>query len=379
MLGTSVTHTPAIMAAAREDLDFAIEFITLDGTSAQRQGALQPESFDVYDQWFHDLDLIWPTASVQPIEVARIERWNEINDLPKTGRLRPDTPRAAGCVPCDRLFVQGDGTLDARPTSHVSMVPTVHNADGFAVVGAEGAVGPVQSWGALLDPDWTGRTVLQSDAAIGTLDMLFALMARNEITVADPGNLALEEIDRLTEEVVRYRDAGHFRGFWADEAGAVATMREGPVIGSMWWSGAVRLRAAGAPLTMVTPEEGHRAWFGGLSLSARIDDRAKDAAYSYMNWWLSGRPGAIMACEGAYIANPEAARSWLERHEWDFWYAGLPAERAITDASGRTIYAVGEAREGGSYEQRMSHLAVWDTVMDEHNYLVRRWEEALRR
>jgi hypothetical protein len=35
-------------------------------------------------------------------------------------------------------------------------------------------------------------------------------------------------------------------------------------------------------------------------------------------------------------------------------------------------------RDGGSYEQRMSHIAVWNSVMDEHNYLVRRWQDFLR-
>ena len=31
----------------------------------------------------------------------------------------------------------------------------------------------------------------------------------------------------------------------------------------------------------------------------------KDAAYDYMNWWLSGWPGAFIAKQGYYISNPE--------------------------------------------------------------------------
>jgi putative spermidine/putrescine transport system substrate-binding protein len=30
-------------------------------------------------------------------------------------------------------------------------------------------------------------------------------------------------------------------------------------------------------------------------------------------------------------------------------------------------------RSGGSYWQRANCIAVWNTTMDEHNYLVRRW------
>ena len=150
-----------------------------------------------------------------------------------------------------------------------------------------------------------------------------------------------------------------------------------PTIGSLWWSGVIKLRALGASVTMVTPEEGYRGWFGGLALSARLDEWSTDAAYDYLNWWLDGKPGAIMARAGAYISNPDTVRQWLTEEEWAFWYGGKPAAVPIKNPSGQTIYEQGSIREGGSYDQRMARVAVWDTVMDEHNYLVRRWENAL--
>jgi putative spermidine/putrescine transport system substrate-binding protein len=39
---------------------------------------------------------------------------------------------------------------------------------------------------------------------------------------------------------------------------------------------------------------------------------------------------------------------------------------------------VGQQRDGGNYVARMGRIAVWDSVMDEHNYLVRRWNEFMR-
>jgi len=36
-------------------------------------------------------------------------------------------------------------------------------------------------------------------------------------------------------------------------------------------------------------------------------------------------------------------------------------------------------RSGGSYWQRASSIAVWNTTMDEHNYLVRRWTQFVGR
>lgn len=103
-----------------------------------------------------------------------------------------------------------------------------------------------------------------------------------------------------------------------------------------------------------------------------------DAAYDYLNWWQSGWPGAVMAKQGYYISNPQRSRPYLSRAEWDYWYAGKPASEDLPDAYGNGLIPQGEQRDGGSYEQRMSHIAVWNSVMDEHNYLVRRWHDFLR-
>lgn len=374
ILGTSVTQIPAVTAAAREDLGQPFEFITLDGAAAQRRGALKPESFDVYDQWFHDLDLVWPTGSLQPVETARIARWSEIDELPGCDS---EPPRAGG-DPRRRLFVQIDGDLGAAPSPQISMLPTVHNADGFAILGE----GEASSWGALLDPAWAGRVILQSDPAIGALDMLLALTARGEMRPAAIGDLTLEEIDELTGRLAACRAAGQFRAVWTDEAEAVAAMRAAdgaPMIGSLWWSGLIRLKAEGAPVRMAAPEEGYRGWFGGLALSIHMDGWARDAAYDYLNWWLDGRPGAILARNGAYMTNQRAVRAAMAPDEWAFWYEGAPAAAPVRDPDGREIYRPGERREGGAYVERMARVAVWDAVMTEHNYLMRRWNDALSR
>ncbi len=375
VLGTAVTLLEPIRAAAEGDLGITLDFITLDGTEAHRRAALAPRSFDIFDQWFHDLDLVWPTGSIQPIELARVRAWDAVHALPKTGRLAPDRPRAPGGDPSARLYVQLDGTLGAAPTERISLAPTVHNADGFAVVGGDASV---TSWGALIDPAWSGRVVLQTDAAIGCVDLLLALRARGELQDADPGNLALGQIDALVATLGRLRRAGHFRAFWTDEAEGVAAMSAGPpVIGSLWWSGVTRLRAAGVAVRVPVPDEGYRGWFGGVGLAAHLHGRVRDAAYAYLNWWLEGPAGAIVARNGAYMATQGAVRAHLTPAEWAFWYDGAMAEAPIHDAFGREVYRAGERREGGCYAERMGRVAVWNTVMDEHNYLVRRWDGAM--
>lgn len=376
VLGTSVTQTAALKRAAQEDLGIELKFITLNGTEAQRQGALNPGSFDVYDQWFHDIDLIWPAGSIGSIDTSRIDRWDEINDLPKTGRLRPDQPRIMGGDPSKRLFVQLDGTLGDMPSDRISMLPTVHNADSFAVVGV--AADKVDSWSVLLDPKWSGRVVLQADAAIGALDVALGLMAQGELAPSNLGDLTLEEIDSLTALVQERVEEGFFDCVWFDESEAIAAFQNNaPKIGSMWWSGLCKLRSEGVDVSMVTPKEGYRGWFGGLALSSVMEASSIDTAYAYLNWWLCGRPGAMMARSGAYMANPEAVRPHMSEAEWDFWYEGKPARMPIQDSEGRMVFQLGEKREGGDYITRMSLVRVWDAVMKEHNYLVRKWEHAI--
>ncbi|EAR51712.1 ABC transporter, binding protein [Oceanicola granulosus HTCC2516] len=378
VLGTTVTHTAALKRAAVEDLGIDLEFISLDGTEAQRWGALHSDRFDVYDQWFHDIDLIWPTGSLQPIDAKRINRWSEIEALPRIRNRDSGAPMASGSEPSERLFVQMDGTLGDAATEWVSMLPTVHNADSFGVVGAE--PGSVRNWDALLDPAWAGNVSLQTDAAIGVLDMTLALHARGDMRPKDAGDLGLEEIDALVGQVEAYRRNGHFGCLWADESDAVrAFARNERFIGSLWWPGFIKLRALGVPVELVTPTYGYRGWFGGLSLSARAAAYHLDAAYDYFNWWYAGRAGALMSRSGAYMMAQDTLRSYLTEAEWDFWYDGKPAATEIRDADGMVVFRAGERREGGSYAERMARVAIWDTVMCEHNYLVRRWEHALTR
>ncbi len=100
-----------------------------------------------------------------------------------------------------------------------------------------------------------------------------------------------------------------------------------------------------------------------------------DVAYEYLNWWLSGWAGAVMARQGYYMSVPERARAHLTNDEWAYWYGGQPACADLPGPDGRRVVRAGRVRSGGSYWHRASHIAVWNTTMDEHNYLVRRWNQ----
>ena len=70
-------------------------------------------------------------------------------------------------------------------------------------------------------------------------------------------------------------------------------------------------------------------------------------------------------------------KKYLEPEEWDYWYLGKPAAKDLPDPFGTIIIKKGEVREGGSYWARYSKIAVWNSLMDENNYLEKRWSEFL--
>ena len=61
--------------------------------------------------------------------------------------------------------------------------------------------------------------------------------------------------------------------------------------------------------------------------------------------------------------------------EWDFWFEGKPATVDIYSPFGKLMEKVGTVRDGGSYKNRMGRIAVWNSVMDENEYLTDRWNE----
>lgn len=381
ILGTSVTLLEEVQELARQDLDFDIEFDVRGGVEVLQKGILQPDTYDVYDQWFHGIDLLWTAGAIQSVDAERLDLWCEVGELTKTGRIVEGADLGAGSRPMDVQFVQEDGTLGAEHSQLLSAVPTAHNADSFSYDPAlmpKPANGETESWGWLLSSAWRGKVGMNTDPSIGIADMILAAQAMGLTKFDDIGNLTIEQIDELVEKLVEFKKAGHFGGMWSTVTESVEYMagRKGR-IGGIWSPAASRLRARDVPVRIAAPAEGYRAWHSCLCLSSQLPSEKVDAAYQYLNWWLSGRPGAILARQGYYTSTPERSRPYLSDAEWDYWFAGAEAKQDLCDPKGRQIISKGAVREGGSHQNRMSKIIMWNTLMDEQNYLVRRWNELL--
>jgi putative spermidine/putrescine transport system substrate-binding protein len=54
---------------------------------------------------------------------------------------------------------------------------------------------------------------------------------------------------------------------------------------------------------------------------------------------------------------------------------GRPAAQDIKAPDGTVMETAGSVRDGGSFEARMGAVACWNAVMDENDYMVRKWNE----
>ncbi|HBF28856.1 extracellular solute-binding protein [Rhizobium sp.] len=377
ILGTAISLLEQLRVRAEEDLGIDIVFDNNDFLSSQHKAAQSPDTYDIYDQCFHNLDIVWYWRAIQPISIKRITLWDEITGLTKTGRLGPNARLGQGDAPVKKLFVQPDQSLGEHPTGQISMLPTTHNFDSFAYRStAVQHQTDVTSWAALLDHKWAGRVALVDEPAIGIFDAALAAEAAGLMTFKNIGNMSVGDIDQLIAILRERKRAGFFRSFWRTAEDAAKLMADGRTdIQSMWSTGVTLLKSQGVPVRQAAPVEGYRAWHGGLCLSRGLSGRLLDAAYDYLNWWISGWPGAVVARQGYYMSTPEHSRAYLSKAEWDYWYGGLPAAEDLCGPDGSVCIAAGQIRSGGSYWQRANCIAVWNTTMDEHNYLVRRWTQ----
>src|SRR5258708_935538 len=181
--------------------------------------------------------------TVQPIDLSRIEAAAEIREVAKGGRGHVRT------AVFDKLFLQPDGTLGARPTDRVALLPAIHGVDAFGYLmsaRAEVPDGEPDSWAWLLDRRFAGRVAIMSDPCLGMIEAALAMEAADGVTFEDIGNLSIEEIDRVVDHLIRKKKLGHFRGIWTNYDEAARLMqRGGVVVQSIWAPALSRLRGEG--------------------------------------------------------------------------------------------------------------------------------------
>lgn len=379
VLGTHVTLQQAIKERAQKDLKINLEFSPGGSSEILTKAISNPESFDIYEQWSNSTRLLWDSGSIQALDTKKLTYWDEINDLPKFGKISKNAKVGKGDVPNKILYVQNDNTLSPNPTDKISFMPYVHNVDSFGYNSSiikPGIPYETESWAWLLDERNRGKVAIVNEPTIGLFDLALAAQGKGLIKFKDIGNQTIQEIDQLFEIIYRYKQNGQFRGFWNSVPHSVELMRNHEVdIESMFSPAVSTLNGQGVPCLYAAPKEGYRAWYGVMSLSSEVSSEQKDAAYEYMNWWLSGWAGAFVARQGYYISNPQRSKPFMSQAEWDYWYGGKVAAIDLKGTDKKISVRKGQSRRGGSYINRFENIAVWNTVMPNFDYTLQKWHK----
>jgi len=379
VVGTHVTLQEQLRKKAEQDLGINIEFYPGGSAEVLLKASTDPGSFDLYEQWSNSMNILWQANAIQPIAISKLKYWEEINDLTKKGRISANAKLGLGDAPYKLLYTQKDGTLSSTPSEHISFLPYVHNTDSYGYNSAvipQGIPYETESWGWLLDEKYSGKVALVNAPTIGLFDAALAVQTRGLMDFKDMGNMSRQEVDELFRILLDYKKRGHFRGVWTSVPNSVELMKSGEVVIQSMFSPAVSaLKGQGVPCIYAAPKEGYRAWHGVMCLSRESMGERQEAAYAYMNWWLSGWPGAFIARQGYYISNPQRSRQFMSKPEWDYWYDGKPASEALKGTDGNVSVLPGEIRTGGSYIKRFENVAIWNTVMDSYEYTLSKWNE----
>lgn len=377
-IGTGVSQINEIRDKAQEDLGFKLEMRALSTEENNQIAISQPGQYDVFDGEFFSLPLVVPSGNLQAIDVSKITDFDKIVSIFTTGKFDGQPVETSqGTYPYKVMYLteQDSTEFATEPTNWATLIPFQYNADTLGyrpdLVNRK-----IESWAELFDAEFKGKTSILDIPSIGIMDAAMVVEAAGLMTFGDKGNMTREEIDQITEILKEQKQAGQFRAFWKTFDESVNLMSSGEVVLQSMWSPAVTaVKAKGLQCIYAPLKEGYRAWGGGIGLSKNLSGIQLDAAYEYINWMLEGWVGAFLGRQGYYSAIPENAKKYMSQAEWDFWYEGKAASEAMIDPFGKQLEPQGAVRDGGSFQERMGNVVVWNSTMDEQVYLVQKWNE----
>ena len=376
-LGTAVNQDKTIAEKFEKDTGIKIQYVAVTTDDVTKRAVTAPNSFDLIDTEYFSLKKIIPTGNLMGMDTKKIKNADKITTLFTKGELNGKKVGDQGTAPKKVMFLEGakSKAFAKAPTQFMTLIPTVYNADTLGIR-PDLIKRPIESWKELLNPEFKGKASILNIPSIGIMDAAMVVEALGLYKYPDKGNMTKKEIDLTIKTLIEAKKAGQFRALWKDFNESVNLMASGEVVIQSMWSPAItKVRSQGIACTYQPLKEGYRAWAAGFGLPSTLSGRKLDGAYQFVNWFLDGWAGAYLNRQGYYSAVLETAKSKMEAYEWAYWMEGKPAEKDIKAPDGSTLEKAGKVRDGGSYEQRLGSIACWNAVMDENEYMVKKWNE----
>jgi putative spermidine/putrescine transport system substrate-binding protein len=382
-IGVSYSVVQAIGDQASKDLGFKVEMQNLDTSTAITRFITQPQSVDIPDLEAWQAKVAVPHGILQGIEIKKITQFDNILPIFTKGEYEGKKVSSQGINAYEVMYMASPDSTQIVPGYHdyASFLPQVYNADSIGYR-PDLINHPVTQWKELLSPQFKGKAAILDVPNIGIMDAALALESRGDVTYKNKGNMTRDEIDKTIDALIVLKKQGHFRATWTTFEQSVELMAAGEVVIESMWSPAVTavlakgIQCTYAPVNQRPDgKEGYRGWTNGLGLMRHLKGKKLEAAYEYLNWYYSGWQGAFVARHGYYSPVPATAKQFMSPNEFGYWYLGKPAIGDIKDPYGVVIAKPGAVRDGGSFVERFSNISCWNTVMDENEYMIQRWNE----
>jgi putative spermidine/putrescine transport system substrate-binding protein len=292
----------------------------------------------------------WDEKLIAPIDTARLPNWNRLHPMIRNGQASPSAPLGYGDNPGRHMYVDAG-------RSKVKFVPYMYQLDSIGynpdVVKTENNV---LSWGELFNPKWRGKAALYGIDWLGMLDAALGMHALGLLKAQDLTNLTEKEVDTVIQFLKEKKKEGHFRMLWKAFGELVNVMASGEVVvADAWWPVVVEVRKKGVPCRYAVATEGYRAWAVGSCLSA--SSKQPDLVYEWLNFWLEGFAGARQS-ELGFFSPVDTYAKYLSPDQVREWYGGA-------------------GRDGGSIDERVQKVFVWNTRPKNHEYYTDKWNEFL--
>lgn len=377
-VGHSAVETPETLRRAEEDLGITIQYTPTTADGVFRSVVTNPNIADLVGADVFTFRHLMSLGRTKPIDSKRVVGFSNMTTVLSEGRVAGNPVADQGDAPFKNLYVEGPDSKSFRssPTQWLGFVPSHHQADTLGIrpdlAGRE-----ISSWGDLFAPEFHGKTALVDLPSVGIIDAALAIESLGEFNYVDKGNMTKAEIDFTIDFLIERKRDGHIHDLWGTFGKSIDLMMSGNVVvQSMWWPAVLAVRQNGTPCRYQALNEGYRGWTQGYGISSAVSDqRVLDTLYAFLEWSLSGWKSATMMRVGFYPSVLTNAKTYMSDAEWGYWIRGEPASEDILGATGNIVARAGEIFDGGSYEDRVSKIAVWNSSMDEVRYLNRRWRE----
>lgn len=382
-VGVSYSVVQAVGEQASKDLGFKVITQNTDTSAAITRFITQPRSVDIPDLEAWQAKVAVPRGILQGIDTKKIKEFDNILSIFTKGEYKDDKVSTQGISPYPAMYIPSKDATKIVPgvTEWMTFMPQVYNADSIGYR-PDLIKHKVTQWKELIDPKYKGKSAILDVPNIGIMDAALALESAGQVKYKNKGNMTRKEIDATIDGLIALKKKGQFRATWTTFEQSVELMASGEVeIQSMWSPAVTAVLAKGIPCIYAPvnkrPDgtEGYRGWCNGLGLMRHLTGKKLDAAYEYLNWYYAGWQGAFVARHGYYSPVPKTAEKFMTPNEYGYWYLGKPATDVIKDPYGHPIAKAGEVRDGGSFIERFTNISVWNTVMDENQYMIQRWNE----